>query len=133
MVRRHASSAFGRDHHFDQVRDYEGFARLVPVRTYDDLRPYIDRVVAGDPRAPARTRRQKVLMFALTSGTTAEPKYIPVTDEFLGQLPRRLECLGTQGPARSSQGHSAGHPPDGQPHGRTHQPGWHALRRDQLA
>ena len=84
MVRCSASSAFGRDHGFDQIRDYSDFARRVPVRSYDDMRPYIDRVVAGDFSA-LLGRRQKVLMFALTSGTTAEPKYIPVTPPFLSE------------------------------------------------
>ncbi len=83
-IRRHAGSAFGRDHGFDQVRDYADFVRRVPVRGYDDLRPYVDRVVAGDAGALLGPR-QKVLMFALTSGTTAEPKHIPVTEEFLAQ------------------------------------------------
>jgi len=83
-IRRHAGSAFGRDHGLDQVRDYAGFVRRVPVRRYDDLRAYVDRVVAGDVGALFGPR-QKVLMFALTSGTTAEPKHIPVTGEFLAQ------------------------------------------------
>jgi hypothetical protein len=83
-VRRHAGSAFGRDHGLEQVSNYAGFVRRVPVRSYDDLRPYVDRVVAGDSSALLGAR-QKVLMFALTSGTTAEPKYIPVTEEFLAQ------------------------------------------------
>jgi hypothetical protein len=81
---RHAGSTFGRDHGFDRVGDYGDFVRRVPVRSYDDLRGYIDRVVAGDHGA-LLGRRQNVLMFALTSGTTAEPKYIPVTQEFLAE------------------------------------------------
>jgi hypothetical protein len=81
-VRRHAGSAFGQDHGLEGVRDYGDYVRRVPVRSYDDLRGYIDRVVAGESSA-LLGRRQKVLMFALTSGTTAEPKHIPVTREFL--------------------------------------------------
>jgi hypothetical protein len=84
LVRRCASSGFGRDHRLDQVRDYADFARRVPVRSYDALKPYIDRVVRGEPQA-LLGERQKVLMFALTSGTTAEPKHIPVTEEFLAR------------------------------------------------
>jgi len=83
-LRRHADSSFGREHGFGQIRHYSDFARQVPVRCYEQLQPYVERVIRGQTAA-LLGKRQRVLMFALTSGTTAEPKYIPVTPEFLAE------------------------------------------------
>ncbi|RZK78158.1 MAG: hypothetical protein EOO92_11635, partial [Pedobacter sp.] len=48
LVKEAKSTAFGKDHSFSQINNYEDFKRLVPVRDYEDLRPYVDRVVAGE-------------------------------------------------------------------------------------
>ncbi len=79
-VFRNKDSDFGRDHGFAKIRSAADFRAQVPVRTYDDHRPYINRVLAGDVTAlfPGGT---KVLMFAMTSGTTGEPKRVPITAE----------------------------------------------------
>jgi hypothetical protein len=71
-------TAFGKDHHFAEIRNYEEFKKQVPVRDYEELRPYIDRVVAGEedvmwPGKPA--------YFAKTSGTTSGAKYIPISKD----------------------------------------------------
>jgi len=79
-IRRHAESDFGRDHGFVSIRSVEDFRRHVPVMTYEDHQPYVARVLAGDLSAlfAAGTRLR---MFAMTSGTTGEPKRLPITDE----------------------------------------------------
>lgn len=82
LVRRNADSAFGRDHHFGEIRDVAGFRHRVPIRGYDGHEPYIARVRAGETSALFGPDTQ-VLMFAMTSGTTARPKTIPVTREAL--------------------------------------------------
>jgi hypothetical protein len=81
-VARHADSQFGRDHHFREIRTPADFRRRVPIRGYDALEPYIDRVRQGDVGA-LFGRGTGVLMFAMTSGTTNRPKTIPVTRESL--------------------------------------------------
>ncbi len=81
-IARHADSQFGRDHHFGEIRNPADFRRMVPVRGYDGHEPYIDRVRRGDLGALFGTGTE-VLMFAMTSGTTARPKTIPVTRESL--------------------------------------------------
>ena len=50
-IRRNAASDYGRDHDFAGIRTYQDFRRQVPVTTYEDLTPYIERVKAGDLRA----------------------------------------------------------------------------------
>lgn len=78
LVRQASNTAFGRDHHFSEIRSYDDFKRLVPLRDYEDLKPYIDRMVNGEenvlwPGKPA--------YFAKTSGTTSGVKYIPISKE----------------------------------------------------
>lgn len=71
-------TAFGKDHGFATINNAADFSAQVPVRDYEELRPYIDRVVAGDADVlwPG-----KPLYFAKTSGTTSGVKYIPLTKE----------------------------------------------------
>ena len=82
LVRRNAESRFGRDHHFAEIRSIEDFRRRVPVRGYDGHEPYIADVREGKLDALFGPGTE-VLMFAMTSGTTAQPKTIPVTRESL--------------------------------------------------
>jgi hypothetical protein len=81
-VKRHRLSNFGLAHRFDQIRSIADFRNSVPVADYSYYAPYIDRVKSGELSAMFG-RKTRVHMFAMTSGTTATPKYIPVTDEFL--------------------------------------------------
>jgi hypothetical protein len=72
------NTAFGKDHDFINIKSFEDFAAKVPIRDYEELKPYVDRVVSGEedvmwPRKP--------LYFAKTSGTTSGAKYIPLTKE----------------------------------------------------
>jgi hypothetical protein len=81
-IARHADSQFGRDHHFGEIRSPADFRRRVPIRGYEGHEPYIDRVRNGDTGALFGPGT-RVLMFAMTSGTTSRPKTIPVTQESL--------------------------------------------------
>lgn len=75
---------FGNDHHFDTIHSYEDFVREVPIRDYEALRPYIDRVVAGESDI---VWPGKPLYFAKTSGTTSGAKYIPLTKDSMRTHP----------------------------------------------
>ena len=93
LVARHAETAFGRDHGFSEIRNYTDFAAAVPVRNYEQLKDYFDRVFHGETTAllPAD---EPVLMFSMTSGTTGEPKHIPVTQPFLENMQAGFNILG---------------------------------------
>ncbi len=71
-------TAFGKDHDFKNIKTYSDFANKVPIRDYEELKPYVNRVVEGqkDILWPG-----KPLYFAKTSGTTSGAKYIPLTKE----------------------------------------------------
>jgi hypothetical protein len=92
ILAEHARTAFGRDHHFDHVRTAADFARNVPVAGYEYLEPYVKRVIAGDWRA--LLSGPKVHMFAMTSGTTAARKFIPVNDRYLADYRRGWNLWG---------------------------------------
>ncbi len=94
-LRRNADSDYGREHHFAEIRTYDDFIRNVPIQSYEDLRRYIDRVKAGDIQALFGPK-EKVLMFSLTSGTTADPKYIPVTYPFYKEYQRGWNVWGVK-------------------------------------
>jgi hypothetical protein len=76
LVKRNAGTAFGRGHDFSGIRTEADFRARVPVREYEDFRPYIKRVMAGERNI---LTAEEPFMMTLTSGTTTEPKYIPVT------------------------------------------------------
>lgn len=70
------NTLFGKDHNFEHIKSHENFVQNVPIRDYEDLKPYVEQVVAGKPDIlwPG-----KPLYFAKTSGTTSGAKYIPIT------------------------------------------------------
>ena len=78
LVVKAQKTQFGKDHSFDTISDYDSFQKAIPIRNYEELRPYVDRIVAGEkdilwPGHP--------LYLAKTSGTTSGAKYIPITKE----------------------------------------------------
>lgn len=94
-LQRHADSDFGREHGFRTIRNIADFRRRIPLQDYDSLAPYIERMKNGDPTALLGPG-ERVLMFALTSGTTADPKYIPVTDRFLAEYRAGWNAFGVK-------------------------------------
>ena len=77
---------FGKDHDFLKITSFEDFSRQVPIRDYEELRPYIDRVIKGEQDI---LWIGKPLYFAKTSGTTSGAKYIPLTKE---SMPFHIEA-----------------------------------------
>jgi hypothetical protein len=78
LVQKAKNTAFGRDHDFAKINNYNAFASRVPVNDYEGLRPYMDRVVAGEADV---LWKGKPLYFSKTSGTTSGVKYIPISRE----------------------------------------------------
>ena len=78
LLKKAINTEFGKDHNFSSIKNYKDFQNQVPIRDYEALKPYIDRVVAGKKNIlwPGQP-----LYFAKTSGTTSGAKYIPITKE----------------------------------------------------
>lgn len=88
-----ANSDFGRRYGLGRVRTIDDFRAAVPIQTYEDMRPTIDRLQDGDTTALFR-RGQQILMFATSSGTTAAQKLVPVTPEFVREYRRGWNTFG---------------------------------------
>ena len=78
LVQSARPTKFGADHSFSEINSPKEFRQAVPVRDYENLKPYIERIKQGESDVlwPG-----KPLYFAKTSGTTSGAKYIPITRE----------------------------------------------------
>lgn len=72
---------FGRKYGFNQLFNIRKFKETVPIHEYEDLKPYIERIMQGEENVLWNT---PVNWFAKSSGTTSEKsKFIPITKESL--------------------------------------------------
>ncbi len=78
------NTAFGRDHHFSEIKNYADFKQRIPVSDYEGLKSYIEKIKQGDANV---LWKGKPLYLSKTSGTTSGIKYIPITKE---SLPNQL-------------------------------------------
>ncbi len=69
---------FGRDHKLSEVKSYTDFNQAVPVRDYEQLKEYIEKVKQGRENV---LWKGKPIYFAKTSGTTSGVKYIPISKD----------------------------------------------------
>jgi hypothetical protein len=86
LIRQAKNTQFGLDHNFDQIQTPADFAQQVPIRDYEGLKNYVDKVVKGEENI---LWKGKPLYFAKTSGTTSGAKYIPLTKE---SMPYHIEA-----------------------------------------
>ena len=78
LIKSGSKTQFGRDHQFDEIQNHTDFTQRVPIRDYEELKPYINEILEGKkdvlwPGLPA--------YLAKTSGTTSGVKYIPITKD----------------------------------------------------
>ena len=76
LMPRAAATQFGRAHGLTPQTALAEYRQAVPVRRYEELKPYVDRMLAGEPDVlwPGR-----VTWFAESSGTSGPKKQIPMT------------------------------------------------------
>lgn len=87
-----ALTDFGQKHHFRDIRTLADYRKNLPITTYEYIEPYIQRVTRGEHNALLADPR--VFMFAMTSGTTAARKFIPVTAQYLADYRRGWNIWG---------------------------------------
>ncbi len=80
LIEEGKKTAFGKEHGLENVTDHASLVQTIPLRDYEALRPWIERIVKGErdvlwPGLP--------LYLCKTSGTTSGAKYIPITKESL--------------------------------------------------
>ena len=86
LISKAQHTVFGRDHGFENIRNHEDFVKNVPIRDYEALKHYVERLVAGEENI---LWQGKPIYFAKTSGTTSGSKYIPITKE---SMPTHVEA-----------------------------------------
>lgn len=81
LVRTAANTEWGKKHDYASIRTYEDFKKRLPIQTYEEVKPYVTRLRAGEQNLlwPSEIR-----WFAKSSGTTNDKsKFLPVSRESL--------------------------------------------------
>jgi hypothetical protein len=78
LLKKGSKTVFGREHHLETVKTYDEFKARVPIRDYEQFKPYIDQIKQGKHNVlwPGQP-----VYFAKTSGTTSGIKYIPISKD----------------------------------------------------
>ncbi|QDU37427.1 GH3 auxin-responsive promoter [Maioricimonas rarisocia] len=93
LLKLNAGSRFSRDFGLDRVATVDDFRRALPVANYERARPYIEDLKRGESSALLGPGNP-LLMFSLTSGTTSDSKFIPITGRFLRDYRRGWQIWG---------------------------------------
>ncbi len=93
LLRLNQSSGFSRDFGLTERTTLQEFRQRVPVSDYELIRSYVDQVAHGN-HAALLGESNRLQMFAMTSGTTAASKLIPVTTRFLNDYRRGWQSWG---------------------------------------
>ncbi len=93
LITKAAHTEWGVKHSYDTIHSYEDYAQRVPIQSYDDIKPYVERMRHGARNVlwPSQVR-----WYAKSSGTTNDKsKFIPVTSEGLKQMHYKgpADCL----------------------------------------
>jgi hypothetical protein len=90
-------TVYGKEYRFQTILDadtpenlFELFQKHVPINDYEKLRPYVDRHKDGEAGVlfPGKPK-----MYATTSGTTKEPKWIPITEQYYQDVYKKSNQL----------------------------------------
>ncbi len=104
LLRGAAGTDFSQGHGLEKVRTLEDFRAAVPIRSHDELRPWLGRVAEGQHNVLTREPVERLLE---TSGTTGHPKHLPVTASW-ARCVQEAQALWTLGLVREQPGVSKG-------------------------
>jgi len=88
-----AESFYSRRRGLTSSISVEQFRKLLPVSDFETVRDEIEQLKEGNLQSLLGPKN-KLLMFALSSGTTAQAKYIPITSQFLSDYRRGWQTWG---------------------------------------
>lgn len=81
LIQASKNTVLGKDYDFASIKSYATFTSRVPISTYEELQPLIERTRQGEQNVFWET---PIKWFAKSSGTTnAKSKFIPVSNEAL--------------------------------------------------
>lgn len=78
LIKVGTKTEFGKEHDFQNIKTYEDFVKRVPLRDYEQFKPYIEKVKEGKHNV---LWKGLPIYFSKTSGTTSGVKYIPITND----------------------------------------------------
>ncbi len=78
LIKTGLKTEFGKDHHFDKIKNHRDFVKNIPIREYEDFKEYIEKIKQGKHNV---LWKGVPIYFAKTSGTTSGIKYIPITKD----------------------------------------------------
>ena len=81
LLKTGAKTIFGADHRLMEVKTHDEFIQAVPIRDYEQYKPYIEQIKEGKHNV---LWRGQPIYLAKTSGTTSGVKYIPITSDSIG-------------------------------------------------
>jgi hypothetical protein len=87
LLRQNRDTAFGKEHGFGRIAGYDDYRGRVPVRTYEELHPWIERTMNGEANV---LTREGVLLFEPTGGSTTGSKLIPYTRSLKREFQRAV-------------------------------------------
>ncbi len=77
LLKTGSKTIFGADHKLSEVKTYDEFKQAVPIRDYEQFKPYIEQIKEGKHNV---LWKGQPIYLAKTSGTTSGIKYIPITN-----------------------------------------------------
>jgi len=82
LMQKNANTEYGKRYGFADIKTFADYRRQVPVISYESIKDDMLRVISGEKNI---FTAENPVMFAQTSGTTGDPKYIPVTPTCQGR------------------------------------------------
>jgi len=87
LVKQNRGCVFGRQHGFESISNVRQYQERVPIVTYDDLAPWVERIKKGERSV---LTSELVLAFEKSSGSASAAKYIPYTQTLRRQFQSAL-------------------------------------------
>ncbi len=78
LLKTGTNTEFGKEHGFENIKTYDDYKKAVPIKDYEQLKPYIQKIKEGKHNV---LWKGQPIYFAKTSGTTSGVKYIPITKD----------------------------------------------------
>ena len=84
LLKKAGNTEWGKKYDYKSIRSYEEFRQRVPIQTYDDIKPWVERLRAGEKNL---IWPSEIQWFAKSSGTTNDKsKFLPVSKESLQDI-----------------------------------------------
>lgn len=88
IIRENKNTYFGKQYNFSNIKSYNDYACNIPINVYASLENFINREKSGEVNV---LTKNLPIFFTTSSGTTGDPKFIPINSFFLNDHKRGWE------------------------------------------